>query len=114
MENRKICDAHVHLGRSNGINATLHLGQLDNFIEKFDIENLLQKFQTQKKLMKSGTNNTMQMDFYIDISQNTERNFVEDVLVPLLRLINADQSIRIEDMPTKYTKRKLTDSPEDS
>ena len=67
-----------------------------------------------QKLMKSGTNNTMQMDFYIDISQNTERNFVEDVLVPLLRLINADQSIRIENMPTKYTKRKLTDSPEDS
>lgn len=41
MENRKICDAHVHLGRSNGINATLHLDQIDNFIKKFDIENLL-------------------------------------------------------------------------
>jgi predicted TIM-barrel fold metal-dependent hydrolase len=41
LENRKICDAHVHLGRSNGINATLHLDQIDNFIKKFDIENLL-------------------------------------------------------------------------
>jgi predicted TIM-barrel fold metal-dependent hydrolase len=41
LENRKICDSHVHLGRSNGINATLHLDEIDNFIEKFDIENLL-------------------------------------------------------------------------
>lgn len=56
----------------------------------------------------------MQMDFYIDVSQNTERNFIEDVLVPLLRLISSDQSIRIEDLPTKFTKRKITDSPEDS
>ena len=50
-------------------------------------------------LMKNGNKNSMQMDFYIDISQNTERNFVEDVLVPLLRLISSDQSIRIEDLP---------------
>ena len=67
-----------------------------------------------QKHMKTSSNNSMQMDFYIDVSQNTERNFIEDVLVPLLRLISSDQSIRIEDLPTKFTKRKITDSPEDS
>ncbi|KAF6245814.1 amidohydrolase family protein [Nitrosopumilus sp. b2] len=41
MENRKVCDVHVHLGRSNGINHTLHLDQIDNFIEKFGIEKLM-------------------------------------------------------------------------
>jgi hypothetical protein len=45
-------------------------------------------------------------EFYIDVSNGTERNFQEDVLVPLLRLIQNDQSVRIEDLPTKFTKRK--------
>jgi len=41
LGNRKVCDAHIHLGRSSGINHTLHLDEIDNFIEKFNIENLL-------------------------------------------------------------------------
>jgi len=41
LENRKVCDVHVHLGRSAGINHTLHLDQIDSFIEKFGIEKML-------------------------------------------------------------------------
>ena len=41
MEKRKVCDAHIHLGRSAGINHTLHLDKIDSFIEKYNIENLL-------------------------------------------------------------------------
>lgn len=41
MENRKVCDAHVHLGKSSGINHTLHLNEIDSFIEKNNIENML-------------------------------------------------------------------------
>jgi len=41
LEKRKVCDAHVHLGRSAGINHTLHSDKIDSFIEKHNIENLL-------------------------------------------------------------------------
>ena len=39
-ENRKVCDIHVHLGRSGGIYHTLYLNEIDAFIEKFNIEHL--------------------------------------------------------------------------
>jgi len=37
---RKVCDAHVHIGRSAGINHSLHLNEIDSFIEKFHIEHM--------------------------------------------------------------------------
>ena len=37
---RQICDAHVHIGRSAGIYHTLHLNEIDSFIEKFHIEHM--------------------------------------------------------------------------
>ncbi len=38
---RKLCDAHVHLGRSAGIYHTLHDNEISEFISKNGIENLL-------------------------------------------------------------------------
>jgi hypothetical protein len=38
---KKLCDAHVHLGKSAGIYHTLHADEISNFITKNGIENLL-------------------------------------------------------------------------
>lgn len=37
---------------------------------------------------------------------NGDKNLLEDVLIPLLQIISKDESIRIQDMPNKLTKRK--------
>ena len=49
-----------------------------------------------------------QGEFYVDVTSqiNQDKNFVEDVLLHMLKLINEDQSLRLEDLPTKFTKRK--------
>ena len=38
---RKICDVHVHLGKSAGIYHTLHDTEIESFIKKYNIEHLL-------------------------------------------------------------------------
>ena len=38
---RKVCDAHVHLGRSEFIYHTLHDTEIESFIKKFQIQHLL-------------------------------------------------------------------------
>jgi hypothetical protein len=34
------------------------------------------------------------------------KNLIDDVLVPLLQLIDKDENIRIQELPNKLTKRK--------
>ena len=46
-----------------------------------------------------------QMLKYLDINSG-DKNLLEDALLPLLRIIENDESIRMQDMPNKYTKRK--------
>ena len=40
-KHRRVCDSHVHLGKSGGIYHTLNLDEIDGFIKKFNIEHLL-------------------------------------------------------------------------
>lgn len=54
--------------------------------------------------MKPLHHQRTQLD-YLDISGG-DKNLIEDVLIPLLQIISKDESIRIQDMPNKLTKRK--------
>jgi hypothetical protein len=72
------------------------------------------KETTQQRYKKiSKWRSTRETETFIDVSSSTERNFQEDILVPMLRLIVGDQSIRIEDLPTRYTKKKPDQSTTD-
>ena len=54
---------------------------------------------------------------YIDISSTqiegviADKNFQDDILLPLLRTITEDSSLRTEEMPTRYTKRRPSVMP---
>ena len=75
-KNRKVCDIHVHLGRSGGIYHTLHLDEINSFIKKFNIEHLalfpfeLDVNDSNKKILKlSQTNDKVHGLYWIQKCQ---------------------------------------------
>lgn len=79
-EKRKICDVHVHLGRSGGIYHTLHLDQIDDFIERFNIEHLalfpfeIDIDESNKKILKLSQMNKKIHGLYWIQKKHVERD----------------------------------------
>ena len=49
----------------------------------------------------------MHINKYIDLQSDNKKNFQSDVLLPLLKEILNEETLTLEIMPEKMTKRKL-------
>ena len=43
---------------------------------------------------------------YLDVSDEKQLNLLLDLMLPVIRVINEDDSIQLEEMPTKFTRRQ--------
>ena len=43
---------------------------------------------------------------YLDITEEKQINLLLDIMLPVVKTINEDESIQMEEMPTKFTRRQ--------
>ena len=43
---------------------------------------------------------------YLDVSDINQISLLLDIMLPVVRVINEDDSIQLEEMPTKFTRRQ--------
>lgn len=43
---------------------------------------------------------------YLDITEEKQINLLLDIMLPVVKTINEDESIQLEEMPTKFTRRQ--------
>ena len=43
---------------------------------------------------------------YLDITDEKQINLLVDIMLPVVKTINEDETIQLEEMPTKFTRRQ--------